>query len=590
VYTKTIINVCNDFMIGKSHYYNKLNDFDNYFIKPYPSINDQVMIQLNKLFGTDYTQVQFYDFANHFIDKLRNIILNNPENIITDQISEKDEDGNYYLNYGAVRNLNCEFFPTDYIYQYIIAYSKTYDDNGNVIEGDPDGITIHNMISFDDTFNLNDYVRKFIKVVLVPFFNSIDILKDKYVYDYNEHTKYITTFVENFYMRFFKEVFEQYFNKPDNFYKAVIMLRDYLIPYLFNDIITFIKTYGMNYFTKSILARVSLDPVKLSIDFEDYNLIEDTYYRTYHRFRYLHNVKNRSQFPIIVLWNSFLLPSDFYNNASMLNDGFQSLFFIKYVNSENETFLNTNTEISLEGFSTYSWKVYNYNRTFELFFKVNENYVIDEEQVNFDTLSRIIKSTYDNQLNKMNVIQKMPTIGIINYNYTENKNESFIYVTDELNKVQELLNKSNPVICEYSYIMNDVQTKDSLKNYIDENNFSRNLYLYIDIDTLNLDLTNQDDINYIKSLQKHNIQLCVIGSFDYICNYQNYMLLKNIFNRLCIRITEEFVLYKMKKENIYQVDAYIDKSIVSNHGIETYFLFKKYIKQLLGVQYVYSHY
>jgi len=564
---RNLFFVTNDFNINKSYIQNLLENPDITETEyPFKPINNNVLDSLKETLNCNDCVV--FDLFKYYYLKLRNIFIVNPNNIDTSELSELCEESNTVTNYGAVKNLNPRLFPIKYFYEYCIANSKTYNDDGTTNDC-PNGITFSNMTKLEHEYNLKEYVYKFIDEVLSVTFNSHDLLSNKTLRQYDEITHRITYIVDNFYSFIFNEIFSKY-NKTDTFYKTVLLIKNVAIPLLILDLYSFISNFKMNFFSKSLLSNIIASLGLTEMNYTD-------------AFYMIHSINDRtSQFRDVIIINSFLTKEDLLNDSHFLFDEFQNILFIKLVNdSKYENLLSTVGEISYPGFSTQIWKTYSFYNKFDLFLNYNDSLDLDD-----DTKSEIQKALfvmkYDNSLHERNSKLLSTRIGIINYNYSDNKNLNQYYVVDKLDDIVDIKDKELGIYYGYIYCMNEDITRDDLTDYLDNNELPNNFEFYIDLETLELDYKNNpDDFNdFIEKLKSYNIILSCLVSINSL-EYDDVIFYNKTFNNVGIKINtlDDIILLKKSqysigmfytaflKDNTLPIEYYLTlKSILLNHN------------------------
>jgi len=510
---RNLFFVTNDFKINKSFIDSLIDNPESSETDyPFKLPNNNVVDKLVDLVSCNHDYLVI-DFFKYIREKIVNSFIIDKDNISKDTITELCNEQNTEANYGAIKNLNKLLFPVEYFYQYVIANSKDYNDDGST-DDCPNGYTKDNIISLSDDYNLKEYTIKFIYISLNTFINSHNLLPINTIKHYDKVTQIITYIVDNFYSFIFNEIFSRY-NKKDDFYKTVLLIKNVAIPLLILDLFAFVRSYKMEFFTKSILSNIINITGLTVMNYKD-------------AFYMIHSVDNRTfQFKSIIIMNSPFIKEDLVNGYNLLYDEFQNITFIKLVNdSKHDNLLSTISEKVYPGFNTYFWTVYSLYHRFDLFFFYNDSLDLNDDQT--DSIKKILCSiSLDNSQRMVNYSVLDPKIGIIDYDQTNNKNNNNFYVVDKLNNIDNIKSESLGLYFKYAYCMNEDITRDDLTDYLDNHTLPSNFEFLIDLDTLNLDYrSDPDDFNdYITKLKSYNILVsCLLDTQKVTYNDINFYL------------------------------------------------------------------
>ena len=513
MYTHNLIFISNDFKFDKKYFDDYLEDPENgiYPFKLEDSENNMI-----KDFQKLYSNSVIVDMYQLLAKPIYNLFLRNYNDIDKSEIT-KD-------NSGALLNLNPQFIPEQYFKHKILNEEYKFDLSNEII--------YERFLKEKYVFFKKHFYTDFILNLEPEIADIISFYDSKY----DDAAKSV---FYDFYDYIILDLFPKY-SDPDSFWKFVYILRDHILPRLFDCFISVLITYNSRYFTTKLLQTVLLN-----LDVMDYS---DPFYS-------VHSIKEKVLFKNWIIVNSFL---DYRSiKKEELFSVTDNITLIKATNLDKySSMIFPKVNNPLPGFCA---QLYNYYYRFDLFdvyIPYNSNglsdYVdLDKVKSFTDIDSKYINNQYYNN-------EYIKYRGIIEQD-TENDNRLTHYqVVDKLNDISKL-DLSLDYFKGHKYLMLDSPTRDDIKNYVENNDVTK-FELYLDFNKLNIDLNNSDDIDYLNSLKEHNCLISCLISEDYIQSIEHYnLMLKNVSNICILKSCDTLVLYK-KPDTFYRCETCVTKS------------------------------
>ena len=536
MYAHNLIFISNDFKFDKKYFDDYLKDPENGI---YPFKLEDSETNMIKDFKQLYPNSMIVDMYQLLAKPIYNLFLRNYNNIDKSKISKE--------NLGALLNLNPQFLPEQYFKHKLLNEEYPFDLSNAII--------YERFLKEKYVFFKKHFYTDFI-LNLEPEISGIISFYD------SKYDNVAKSVFHDFYDYIILDLFPKY-SDPDSFWKFVYILRDHILPRLFDCFISVLISYDSRYFTTKILQSILV------------NLDDMSYSEPFYS---IHNMREKVLIRDWIIVNSFLdLRAIKHEDLFSITD---NVMLIKATNLDKySSMIFPKLNEPLPGFCSQLYNYYYRFNLFDIYIPYNSKGVSD--YINLDK----VKTFTDTSLRYINYQkcnnEHIKYRGIIEQD-SENDNRLTHYqVVDNLDDISKL-DLSLDYFKGHKYLMLDSPTRDDIKDYVDNNNVTK-FELYLDFNKLNIDLTNSDDIDYLNSLKEHNCLIACLISDEYIQSIEQYnLMLKNVSNICILKSCDTLTLYK-KPDTFYRCETCITKS---NSCDYTYY--QMIVKTLLNDNY-YEH-